>query len=109
MGIIMFELFHPFTTRMERHDVLEDLKNGVLPPAFVKSFPKEATLIWSCLSQNDEQRPTADLIFESEILEQDPEEIIDRLAQENNALKKLLDAERERVRRLEQVLSTITI
>lgn len=101
MGIILFELFYPFATRMERHDVLEELKNGIIPSAFVKRWPKEATFIWSCISQSDETRPSAEQILESEILEQDPEETIDRLSKENNALKRLLEAERERVRLLE--------
>jgi translation initiation factor 2-alpha kinase 1 len=101
LGIILFELFHPFTTRMERFEVLEDLKKGIIPSSFMRRWPKEATFIWSCISRNDETRPSAEQILESEILEQDPEETIDRLAKENSTLKRLLETERERVRLLE--------
>lgn len=100
LGIILFELFYPFSTRMERHNVLEDLKNGIIPATFMKTWPKEATFIWSCISKNPDARPSAEQILESEILEQDPEETIERLSMENNALKRLLEAEREQVRRL---------
>lgn len=86
---------------MERHNVLEDLKNGIIPASFMKTWPKEATFIWSCISKNDEMRPSANQILESEILEQDPDETIERLSRENDTLKRLLEAERERVRQLE--------
>lgn len=105
LGIILFELFHPFATRMERHDVLEDLKNGIIPAAFVKRWPKETTLIWSCICPNATMRPSADQILDCEILEQDPVDIIDRLVKENSTLKKLLEVERERVKVLEQGLA----
>lgn len=89
---------------MERHNVIEDLKNGIIPPSFMKRWPKEATFIWSCISHNVDTRPSAEQILESEILEQDPEETIERLSKENNALKRLLEAERERSKRLEASL-----
>lgn len=104
LGIILFELFCPFATRMERHNVIEDLKSGIIPPSFMKRWPKEATFIWSCISHNVDTRPSAEQILESEILEQDPEETIERLFKENDALKRLLEAERERVKRLEATL-----
>lgn len=107
LGIILFELFYPFATRMERQDILEDLKNGILPAPFVKRWPKEATLVWSCISQNAETRPTAQQILESEILEQDPDDTIERLIKENSTLKMLLEIERDRVRALEQDLRSL--
>lgn len=94
---------------MERHNVLEELKNGIIPTSFMKSWPKEATFIWSCISVEAELRPSAEQIFDSEILEHDPEETIERLAKENHALKKLLDAEKERARILQISLENLPV
>jgi hypothetical protein len=41
LGIIFFELLHPFSTGMERARLLTDLRQGVMPDLFVKCFPKE--------------------------------------------------------------------
>ncbi len=124
LGIIMFELFYPFATRMERHNVLEDLKNGIIPPAFMKQWPKEATFIWSCISPNDAMRPSAEQILASDLFqcehgagygygvggEGSPHEeglrrdAIERLARENDDLKRLLDEEKAKGRLLAESL-----
>jgi serine/threonine protein kinase len=101
LGIILFELYCPFATRMERHNVLEDLKKGIISASFMKRWPKEATFIWSCISESADTRPSAEQIFESEIFEQDSDETIERLSKENSTLRRLLEAEREKVKCLE--------
>ena len=45
VGIIFFELLHPFSTGMERARLLTDLRQGVMPDSFVKRFPKEVPLL----------------------------------------------------------------
>ncbi|KAI8803884.1 kinase-like domain-containing protein, partial [Cladochytrium replicatum] len=42
-GIILFELFYPVETRMERAMVFKGLREGVLPDEFVKRWPKEVS------------------------------------------------------------------
>lgn len=102
LGIILFELFHPIKTRMERITIFEDLKRGFIPPELLRNWPKEATFIWSCISPNPKNRPSAQQILESEIFEADPEETIEHLSWENMSLKMQLEKERERYRLLEE-------
>ena len=45
LGIILFELLHPFKTQMERFQVLGDLRKGIIPEDFVVSEPKEVKSI----------------------------------------------------------------
>lgn len=60
LGIVFFELWHPFGTAMERHVVLNDLKQkGQLPPAWVTEFPEQASLLQRLMSPSPSDRPSA--------------------------------------------------
>ena len=51
LGVIAFELWHPFTTAMERVLVLRDLvEKGVLPPGWPEAHPGVCTYaVWCAL------------------------------------------------------------
>ncbi|XP_057541314.1 eIF-2-alpha kinase GCN2 isoform X3 [Amaranthus tricolor] len=60
LGVVFFELWHPFGTAMERHIVLSDLKQkGELPAAWVTEFPEQASLLRRLLSPIPADRPSA--------------------------------------------------
>ena len=60
LGIVFFELWHPFGTAMERHLVLSDLKQkGELPTTWVAEFPEQASLLRRLMSQSPSERPSA--------------------------------------------------
>ncbi|KAI7820268.1 kinase-like domain-containing protein, partial [Gamsiella multidivaricata] len=59
LGIIFFELYHPFSTLMERHAVLRTLRTGELPPEFVSRWPKEAAFVLWLMAEDPQLRPTA--------------------------------------------------
>ncbi|KAF2322118.1 hypothetical protein GH714_006971 [Hevea brasiliensis] len=78
LGVVFFELWHPFGTAMERHIILFDLKQkGVLPPSWVVQFPEQASLLQRLMSPSPSDRPSAtDLLkhafpprMESELLD----------------------------------------
>ncbi|XP_012065156.1 eIF-2-alpha kinase GCN2 isoform X2 [Jatropha curcas] len=78
LGIVFFELWHPFGTAMERHIILSDLKQkGQLPPSWVTQFPEQASLLQRLMSPSPSDRPSAtDLLkhafpprMESELLD----------------------------------------
>lgn len=78
LGIVFFELWHPFGTAMERHIILSDLKQkGELPPSWVAQFPEQASLLQRLMSPIPSDRPSAaDLLkhafpprMESELLD----------------------------------------
>ncbi|GAB2265636.1 eukaryotic translation initiation factor 2-alpha kinase [Dionaea muscipula] len=60
LGVVFFELWHPFGTAMERQLVLSDLKlQGKLPLGWVADFPEQATLLRRLMSQSPSERPSA--------------------------------------------------
>lgn len=61
LGIVFFEVWHPFGTAMERHVILSDLKQkGELPPSWVAQFPEQASLLRRLMSPSPSDRPSAD-------------------------------------------------
>ena len=92
LGIILFELFYPFKTQMEKAFVLRDLKEHLkFPSSFVRKYPREAAFIWCCVSQDPKLRPSAREIVESEFLEPDAEDLLTLIAAENDTLKTMLE------------------
>ena len=41
LGVIFFELYQCFTTEMERHKQIKDLRAGFLPPEFGDNWPSQ--------------------------------------------------------------------
>ncbi|KAF9904344.1 Eukaryotic translation initiation factor 2-alpha kinase [Lobosporangium transversale] len=73
LGIIFFELYHPFSTLMERHTVLRNLRNGELPPDFVSRWPKEAAFVLWLMAEDPRMRPTAREILEFDLIRKSKE------------------------------------
>ncbi|KAF7824321.1 eIF-2-alpha kinase GCN2 isoform X3 [Senna tora] len=60
LGVVFFELWHPFGTAMERHVVLTDLKQkGELPSTWVAKFPEQAALLRKLMSPSPSDRLSA--------------------------------------------------
>lgn len=60
LGVLLFELYHPFGTGSERFVVLTSLKDTTdPPPEWASRFPKEASLVKSMLSRDPSSRPSA--------------------------------------------------
>ncbi|KAK4752449.1 hypothetical protein SAY87_021247 [Trapa incisa] len=60
LGVVFFELWHPFGTAMERHIMLSDLKlKGNLPSTWVSEFPEQASLLQRLMSSSPSDRPSA--------------------------------------------------
>lgn len=101
LGIILFELFYPIKTQMERARLLADLKTSKqFPTEFLRHWPKEAALIWCCLSSDPSNRPSADEILESELMDLDLEEHFLRISEDNDDLRELLRIQFEENSRL---------
>jgi len=68
LGVIFFELWHPFATAMERHLVLSDLKQkGDLPKSWAAQFPAQLNLLRRLLSPSPSDRPSAVEVLQSEL------------------------------------------
>ncbi|XP_022634097.1 eIF-2-alpha kinase GCN2 isoform X2 [Vigna radiata var. radiata] len=60
LGVVFFELWHPFGTAMERHVVLSDLKQkGEVPSIWVAEFPEQESLLRQLMSPAPSDRPSA--------------------------------------------------
>lgn len=64
LGVVLFELWHPFSTAMERHVVLSELKHKRFPPAWIAKFPQQENLVRRLMSENPSDRPTAEVVIE---------------------------------------------
>lgn len=64
LGIILFELWHPFNTTMERFIVIEELRNHrKLPSDFVQKYPVQSELILKLTQRDPNLRPcTSDIL-----------------------------------------------
>eukprot|EP01133_Synstelium_polycarpum_P007982 gene7982-9377_t len=69
LGIILFEMCHPFQTMMERSNTLRDLRAEIrFPPGFEALKADQATLIRSLISLDPTERPTTGQLLESDLL-----------------------------------------
>ncbi|XP_073003452.1 eIF-2-alpha kinase GCN2 isoform X1 [Typha latifolia] len=67
LGVIFFELWHPFATGMERHIVLSDLKQKIIPPSWAEKFPGQSTLLCRLISPSPSDRPSAVELLQHEL------------------------------------------
>ncbi|TVU15418.1 hypothetical protein EJB05_38939 [Eragrostis curvula] len=68
LGVIFFELWHPFATAMERHLVLSDLKQKGDPPiSWASQFTGQSILLRRLLSLSPSDRPSAVEILQNEL------------------------------------------
>ena len=65
LGIILFELWHPFRTLGERIDQISKLKEGIVASRFAESHPRQWKLITTLMRRNVQERPTATWILQS--------------------------------------------
>ena len=59
LGIILFELFHPFCTGMERSKAITELRKCRPPEEMRQRFPDMSDLVESMTSETPARRPTA--------------------------------------------------
>ncbi|EDO48785.1 predicted protein [Nematostella vectensis] len=67
LGLILFELFHPFSTEMERIKVMSNVKKRIMPAEFKTSMTLQSQLVTWMTSDLPTERPTAAEIQSSDI------------------------------------------
>lgn len=88
LGIILFELWHPFGTGMERFVVLNDLRNRRrLPSVFRHSFPTQADLITRLTHTDSSLRPSAVELLKGLPVPSESQLIFSHVLRENMSLK----------------------
>ncbi|XP_006478695.2 eIF-2-alpha kinase GCN2 isoform X1 [Citrus sinensis] len=80
LGIVFFELWHPFSTAMERQIVLSDLKQkGELPPSWVAKFSEQESLLRRLMSPSPSDRPSATELLQDALPPQMEYELLDNI------------------------------
>jgi len=101
LGIMFFEMFHPFSTRTERVHVISDLRRGVIPASIEEKHPEEMVMIRRCLAAKPADRPSAnDLI--SFLNRRFGGKVGVMGHSVPSSVKNLLEAKDERIRELEE-------
>ncbi|KAL9548263.1 hypothetical protein PS6_006701 [Mucor atramentarius] len=67
LGIILFELYHPFSSGMERAIAIDQLKKGIFPDKFSQMYPVEKQVISRMMNPDPCLRPTALEILDLDI------------------------------------------
>ncbi|XP_054816173.1 eIF-2-alpha kinase GCN2 isoform X2 [Prosopis cineraria] len=82
LGVVFFELWHPFATAMERHIILSDLKQkGELPSQWVVEFPEQEALLRHLMSPSPSDRPSASELLQHVFPPQMESELLDDILQ----------------------------
>ncbi|KAL1189722.1 eIF-2-alpha kinase GCN2 [Cardamine amara subsp. amara] len=80
LGVVFFELWHPFGTAMERHIILTNLKlKGELPLKWVNEFPEQASLLRRLMSPIPSDRPSAIELLQHEFPPRMESELLDNI------------------------------
>jgi serine/threonine protein kinase len=78
LGVVFFELWHPFGTAMERHVVLSDLKQKAkFPPSWVAEFPEQESLLRQLMSPGPSDRPSATELLQNAFPPRMESELVD--------------------------------
>ncbi|XP_071476696.1 eukaryotic translation initiation factor 2-alpha kinase 1-like [Diadema antillarum] len=73
VGFILFELYHPFSTTMERDICLRELRKGNIPSEINKRWPSEHTAIQQLTRPDSSERPSAEDLLQNLFLTKDKE------------------------------------
>ncbi|CAN8280057.1 unnamed protein product [Cochlearia groenlandica] len=80
LGVVFFELWHPFGTAMERHIILSNLKlKGELPLKWVDEFPEQASLLRLLMSPSPTDRPSATELLKNAFPPRMESELLDNI------------------------------
>ena len=115
LGIIFFEMLHPFKTKTERSYILKDLRNCIIPSFMFQKYPKyvrknsnvlkqqqfqKMEIIKKCLSLNWKDRPNIEDIlnslFNKEIEKEEEIKLLKQLLKEKNEEIEKLKIENEK-------------
>ena len=107
LGIILFELFYPISTEMEKANCVSDItKKQKLPEKLVNSCPKVAKIILSMTHPNPILRPTATDVLHSSLFLTDEQMVIKQIEDQNKQIINDLVLKDNIIKELENSLQT---
>eukprot|EP00095_Tigriopus_kingsejongensis_P000907 maker-scaffold186_size273091-snap-gene-1.31 protein:Tk00907 transcript:maker-scaffold186_size273091-snap-gene-1.31-mRNA-1 annotation:"eukaryotic translation initiation factor 2-alpha kinase 1" len=105
LGIILFELFHPFGTAMERSKAITLIREGNIPLAFLEAYPRMSKKIQSVLSKVPSLRPSASDLLETLFSDEAKEK--QKLEDRVKYLSDLVDRQREELQAKNDVIRSL--
>lgn len=112
LGIILFELWYPFNTGMERFEVVEGLrKHHKVPAHFTEKYPVQSALVMKMTSKNPQDRPSALSLLESLPMtnEMSLQQRLTKMLYENESLKTDVSRLQQTIRQLSNILAKVTV
>ncbi|KAF3442900.1 hypothetical protein FNV43_RR16818 [Rhamnella rubrinervis] len=80
LGVLLFELFCPFSSREEKGRTMSSLRHRVLPPQLLLKWPKEASFCLWLLHPEPSSRPEMGELLKSEFLSEPRDDLEEREA-----------------------------
>ncbi|KAK4804784.1 hypothetical protein SAY86_004601 [Trapa natans] len=80
LGVLLFELFCPFTSREEKSQTMSSLRHRVLPPQLLLKWPKEASFCLWLLHPEPSSRPKMSELLQSQFLNEPRDSLEEREA-----------------------------
>lgn len=80
LGVLLFELFCPFSSAEEKSTTMSSLRHRVLPPQLLLKWPKEASFCLWLLHPEPSSRPKMGELLQSEFLNEPRDNIEEREA-----------------------------
>ncbi|XVE50247.1 hypothetical protein DITRI_Ditri01bG0146700 [Diplodiscus trichospermus] len=80
LGVLLFELFCPFSSREEKTRTMSSLRHRVLPPQLLLKWPKEASFCLWLLHPEPSSRPKMGELLQSEFLNEPRDNLEEREA-----------------------------
>ncbi|XP_057453413.1 protein SPA1-RELATED 3-like isoform X2 [Lotus japonicus] len=80
LGVLLFELFCPLSSREEKSRTMSSLRHRVLPPQILLKWPKEASFCLWLLHPDPNSRPTLGELLQSEFLNEQRDDMEEREA-----------------------------
>lgn len=78
LGVLLFELFCPFSSAEEKSTTMSSLRHRVLPPQLLLKWPKEASFCLWLLHPEPNSRPKLGQLLQSEFLNEPRENLEER-------------------------------
>ncbi|XWS52070.1 hypothetical protein CRYUN_Cryun11dG0035600 [Craigia yunnanensis] len=80
LGVLLFELFCPFSSREEKTRTMSSLRHRVLPPQLLLKCPKEASFCLWLLHPEPSSRPKMGELLQREFLNEPRDNLVEREA-----------------------------
>lgn len=101
LGIVIYELWKPFSTSMERARHLNEIRNHHVPDEFSQKYKKIGELVSSLLNHNPQLRPSSSDLLKSQFFEKSKDRVI------ADQMQMILKLEKE-VQRLNKKITELT-